>query len=233
VQPESAKKLDARNGAHLEPHYRDTEYRVEHAFLMTGNLFIVSAPSGAGKSTLTAKLLEEDEKIRLSVSYTTRAPRPGEVDGRDYHFVDKARFMGMLERGEFLESAEVHGNHYATSQSWIRAERAAGHDILLEIDWQGAQQVRRVFADTVGIFILPPSIAELERRMRLRGQDSDAVIRRRLAAAADEMSHAAEFDYVIINNDFEEARRDLIAVVRASRLVYSRQLECYPDVFKF
>jgi guanylate kinase len=200
---------------------------------MTGNLFILSAPSGAGKSTLAAKLLEEDKNIHLSVSYTTRAARVGEVDGCNYHFVDKARFMGMLERGEFLESAEVHGNHYGTSHAWIRAQRAVGHDILLEIDWQGAQQVRRIFTDTIGIFILPPSIMELERRMRRRGQDSEEVVRRRLSAAAAEMSHAAEFDYVIINNDFEEARRDLLAVVRASRLVYSRQLERYPDVFKF
>jgi guanylate kinase len=200
---------------------------------MSGNLFIISAPSGAGKSTLTAKLLEADKNIRLSVSYTTRAPRPGEVNGREYHFVDKAVFMGMLERGEFLESAQVHGNHYGTSEAWIRAERAAGHDILLEIDWQGAQQVRRIFSDTIGIFILPPSIAELERRMRARGTDSEEVVRRRLDAAAEEMSHAAEFEYVIINKDFEEARCDLIAVVRASRLVYSRQLGRYPGVFKF
>ena len=200
---------------------------------MTGNLFIISAPSGAGKSTLTAKLLEEDKNIHLSVSYTTRAPRPGEVNGCDYHFVDKTSFMGMLQRGEFLESAEVHGNHYGTSEVWIRAGRAAGHDILLEIDWQGAQQVRRIFPDATGIFILPPSIAELERRMRARGKDSEEVVRRRLGVAADEMSHAAEFEYVIINKDFEEARRDLIAVVRACRLVYSRQLERYPDVFRF
>ena len=200
---------------------------------MKGGLFIISAPSGAGKSSLTAKLLEEDKNIYLSVSYTTRAPRAGEVDGRDYHFVDKAGFMGMLERGAFLESAEVHGNHYGTSEAWIRAQRAAGRDILLEIDWQGAQQVRRIFADTIGIFILPPSIAELERRMRRRGQDSEKVVQRRLAVAAHEMSHAAEFEYVIINNDFEEARRDLIAIVRASRLAYSSQLERFPEVFKF
>ena len=206
---------------------------MKHPLTMTGNLFILSAPSGAGKSTLAAKLLEEDKNIHLSVSYTTRAPRAGEVDGRDYHFVDKSGFMGMLKRGEFLESAEVHGNHYGTSEAWIRAQRAAGHDILLEIDWQGAQQVRRIFGDTIGIFVLPPSIAELERRMRRRGQDSEEVVRRRLAVAADEMSHAAEFEYVIINNDFEEARRDLVAVVRASRLTYSRQLGRYPDVFKF
>ncbi len=200
---------------------------------MSGSLFIVSAPSGAGKSSLTAKLLEEDKRIHMSVSYTTRAPRSGEVDGRDYHFVDKPCFMGMLERGEFLESAEVHGNHYGTSEAWIRAQRAAGLDILLEIDWQGAQQVRRLVADTIGIFVLPPSIAELERRIRGRGQDSEEVVRRRLAVAADEISHAAEFEYVIINKDFDEARRDLIAVVRASRLVYSRQLERNPGAFKF
>jgi guanylate kinase len=200
---------------------------------MSGILYIISAPSGAGKSSLTAKLLEEDRNVHLSVSYTTRAPRLGEIDGRDYHFVDKERFMGMLQRGEFLESAEVHGNHYGTSEAWIRAQRAIGRDIVLEIDWQGAQQVRRLVSDTVGIFILPPSIEELERRMRRRGQDSEEVVRRRLAAAADEMSHAAECEYVIINNDFEEARRDLVAVVRASRLVYSRQLERHPGVFKF
>ena len=199
---------------------------------MSGLLFIVSAPSGAGKSTLTAKLLEDDRNIHLSVSFTTRAPRPGEIDGREYHFIDRAGFIGMLERGEFLESAEVHGNHYGTAAAWIKAQRAAGHDILLEIDWQCAQQVRRLVGDTVGIFILPPSIAELERRIRRRGQDSDEVVRRRLAVAADEMSHAAEFDYVIINNDFEEARRDMIAIVRASRLVYSRQLERNPGVFR-
>ena len=200
---------------------------------MSGSLFIVSAPSGAGKSSLTATLLEDDSEVQMSVSYTTRASRPGEVDGRDYHFVEKAEFMRMLERGEFLESAEVHGNHYGTSEAWIREQRAAGHDILLEIDWQGAQQVRRLVPDTIGIFILPPSVAELEQRMRRRGQDSEDVVRRRIAVAADEMSHAAEFEYVIINNDFEEARRDLVSIVRASRLVYSRQLARRPDVFKF
>ena len=203
------------------------------ALTMTGNLFIISAPSGAGKSTLTAWLLQQDKSVHLSVSYTTRSPRSGEVDGRDYHFVDQARFTGMLERGEFLESAPVHGNQYGTSEAWIRGERAAGHDILLEIDWQGAQQVRRIIADTIGIFILPPSITELERRMRARGKDSEEVVRRRLSVAADEMSHAAEFEYVIINKDFDEACRDLIAVVRASRLVYSRQLERCPEVFKY
>ena len=200
---------------------------------MSGILFIISAPSGAGKSSLTAKLLEADKAVRLSVSYTTRAPRPGEVDGRDYHFIDKPTFLRMLEHGEFLESAEVHGNHYGSGEAWIRAQRAAGHDILLEIDWQGAQQVRRIFADSIGIFILPPSIEELERRMRARAQDSEEVVRRRLAVAADEMSHAAEFEYVIINKDFDEARRDLIAVVHACRLTYARQLERHRGLFEF
>ena len=198
---------------------------------MSGNIFIVTAPSGAGKSTLIAKVLEEDKNICLSVSYTTRTPRPGEVDGRDYHFVDTATFMAMLERGEFLECAEVHGNRYGTSQAWIRAQHAAGSDILLEIDWQGAQQMRRIFSGTVGIFVLPPSMTELERRIRRRGTDSEEVLQRRLAAATEEMSHAAEFEYVIINNDFDEARRDLIAVVRASRLVSTRQLERYRSIF--
>ncbi|TSA15414.1 MAG: guanylate kinase [Betaproteobacteria bacterium] len=200
---------------------------------MSGGLYIISAPSGAGKSSLTAKLLEQDKNIFLSVSYTTRAPRPGETDGREYHFTDRSRFMDMQERGEFLESAEVHGNHYGTSAAWIREQRAAGRDILLEIDWQGAQQVRRIVPDTIGIFILPPSIEELGRRMRQRGQDGEEVVQRRLAVAATEMSHAVEFEYVIINNDFEEARRDLIAVVRATRLAYSRQRERHPAVFKF
>ncbi len=199
---------------------------------MSGIIFIVTAPSGAGKSTLIAKVLEADKDIRLSVSYTTRAPRPGEVDGRDYHFVDTATFMTMLERGEFLESAEVHGNRYGTSQAWIHAQHAAGNDILLEIDWQGAQQMRRILPGTVGIFILPPSMTELERRIRQRGTDSEEVLQRRLAGAAEEMSHAAEFEYVIINKDFDEARRDLIAVVRASRLVSSRQLERHRNLFR-
>ena len=156
------------------------------------------------------------------MSYTTRAPRPGEANGREYHFVDDKTFIAMLERGEFLESAEVHGNRYGTSQAVIREALARGEDMVLEIDWQGAQQVRRLHPDCVGVFILPPSVAELERRMRARGQDADAVIRRRLASAEEEMSHAPEFDYVIINKDFDEARRDLQAIVRVERLRKAR-----------
>ena len=199
---------------------------------MSGLLFIVAAPSGAGKSSLVAAVLGDDPNLALSVSYTTRAPRPGEANGREYHFVDRATFGRMLEAGEFLESAEVHGNYYATSQRQIESIRASDRDALLEIDWQGAQQVRRLYPEAIGIFILPPSAAELERRLVNRGQDSEAVIRRRLAAAEAEMSHAAEFDYVIINKDFEEACRDLAAVVRASRLTLARQSARHPELFQ-
>ena len=189
---------------------------------MSGLLFVITAPSGAGKSSLIDALLKEDPRLRLSVSYTTRAPRPGEANGREYHFVDDRTFMAMLERGEFLESAEVHGYRYGTSQEVIREALARGQDLVLEIDWQGAQQVRKLHPECIGVFILPPSVAELERRMRARGQDADAVIKRRLASAEDEMSHAPEFDYVIINKDFDEARRDLQAIIRVERLRKAR-----------
>jgi guanylate kinase len=198
-----------------------------------GLLFIVAAPSGAGKSTLVNALLAEDPALVLSISYTTRAPRPGELDGREYHFVDRSRFQAMLDAGDFLESAEVHGNWYATSEKQIADVRAAGHDVVLEIDWQGAQQVRRIFPDAVGIFILPPSLEELQRRLVSRAQDSPAVIERRLAAAAEEISHAVEFDYVIINSDFDAARRDIGAVVRASRLTLAQQSARHSDLFNF
>jgi guanylate kinase len=189
---------------------------------MSGLLFVITAPSGAGKSSLIDALLKEDRRLRLSVSYTTRAPRPGEANGREYHFVDDKTFMAMLERGEFLESAEVHGYRYGTSQAVIREALARGEDLVLEIDWQGAQQVRKLHPECIGVFILPPSVAELERRMRARGQDADAVIKRRLASAEEEMSHAPEFDYVIINKDFDEARRDLQAIIRVERLRKAR-----------
>ena len=189
---------------------------------MTGSLFVITAPSGAGKSSLIDALLKEDTRLRLSVSYTTRVPRPGEANGREYHFVDDKTFMAMLERSEFLESAEVHGYRYGTSQAVIREALARGQDLVLEIDWQGAQQVRKLHPECIGVFILPPSVAELERRMRARGQDADAVIKRRLASAEDEMSHAPEFDYVIINKDFDEARRDLQAIIRVERLRKAR-----------
>jgi len=197
-----------------------------------GLLFVITAPSGAGKSSLIAKLLEDERGLALSVSYTTRAPRPGEQNGREYHFVDLRAFEAMLERGEFLESAEVHGHRYGTSQKVIDEVRASGRDLLLEIDWQGAAQVRRLYPESIGIFILPPSMAELERRLRTRAQDADAVIRRRLDNAAEEMSHAAEFKYAIINNNFDDARLDLRAIVRAERLAIALQLERHPEVFR-
>jgi len=199
--------------------------------MIPGLLFVVTAPSGAGKSSLIRALMAADPGIALSVSYTTRAPRPGEQDGREYHFVDPASFSAMLERGEFLESAEVHGHRYGTSQKVIERTRASGRDLVLEIDWQGAAQVRLLHPDTIGIFILPPSMAELERRLRARAQDAEAVIRRRMQNAVEEMSHAAEFKYAIINKDFDDALQDLRAVVRAERALTARQLARHPDIF--
>jgi guanylate kinase len=197
---------------------------------MSGLVFVVTAPSGAGKSSLIRELLALDAGLTLSVSYTTRAPRPAEADGREYHFVDARAFAAMLERGEFLESAEVHGHRYGTSQREIGRARAAGLD--LEIDWQGAEQVRRLHPEAIGIFILPPSLAELERRLRARGQDAEAVIRRRLQNAAEEMTHAVEFKYAIINNDFRDALRDLESIVRAERALTVRQLARHPGIFR-
>jgi guanylate kinase len=184
---------------------------------MKGKLFVITAPSGAGKTSLIDAVMREDPSLRISVSYTTRAPRAGEKDGVDYHFVDESAFRRMRERGEFLESAEVHGNHYGTSRQVILDAVARGEDMILEIDWQGAQQVRRLYPDCVGIFILPPSIEELERRMRARAQDADAVIRRRLENAREELTHAGEFNYVIINKDFETARRELAGIIQRER----------------
>jgi guanylate kinase len=199
---------------------------------MTGLLFVVTAPSGAGKSTLIRAALEKEPAIRLSVSYTTRAPRGGEQDGREYHFVDLQTFQAMVERGEFLECAEVHGNRYGTSQRVIDEALARGEDLLLEIDWQGAAQVRKRYAGCVAIFILPPSVEELGKRMRARGLDTEAVIERRLANAREELSHAPEFDYVIINDVFETARRDLLGVLRAERVRTTRQLARNPNLFR-
>ncbi|MCP5267844.1 MAG: guanylate kinase [Zoogloeaceae bacterium] len=185
---------------------------------MSGHLYIVSAPSGAGKTTLVRLLLAQDPGIRLSVSYTTRAPRTGEVDGREYHFTDVDSFQGMVGRQEFIEWAEVHGNFYGTSRVWIESEMAAGRDVLLEIDWQGAQQVRKLFPQAIGVFIMPPSLAALEQRLSGRGTDSAEVIARRLAAAQAEMRHVTEFDYVIVNDNLQQALTDLCSVVNASRL---------------
>ena len=184
---------------------------------MSGSLIIVAAPSGAGKSSLVNALLERDARLALSVSYTSRAMRAGEADARDYHFVSREMFHAMRARGEFLESAEVHGNLYGTSKQWIATEMKSGRDIVLEIDCQGAMQVKRLFPAAVGVFILPPSVAELEKRLRGRGTDPEVEIARRMHNAAEEMRRAGEFDYVIINAVFSEAVAQLQAVVTAAR----------------
>ena len=189
----------------------------------SGCLFVLAAPSGGGKTSLVKALLEREPGMRLSVSYTTREPRPGERDGIDYHFVDEAKFMALKNAGEFLEHAYVHGNWYATSATWLSKEVHAGHDVLLEIDWQGARQVRNLIPGSVLVFILPPSLASLRERLQKRGQDTDEVITRRMEAAREEMRHCGEFDYVIMNQDFARAVDDLSVIVRAARLAAPRQ----------
>lgn len=183
-----------------------------------GILFIVSAASGAGKTSLVKALLERDAGLRLAVSFTTRAPRPGEQDGVHYNFVDKTEFLRMVQAGEFLEHAEVFGNRYGTAEATVRAELDRGHDLLLEIDWQGARQVRERFSAAVSIFVLPPSADALEQRLRGRGQDSDQIIAGRMAEARSEMSHYGEYDFLVVNDDFDTALDDLACLVRAERL---------------
>ena len=189
-----------------------------------GKLITVVGASGAGKTSLVHALLDINPHIDLSVSYTTRDPRPGEQDGKDYHFVSRETFLAMAKHGEFLESAEVYGNLYGTSQTWISQENAKGRNILLEIDWQGAAQVRRLFPDCISIFILPPSMKALEQRLKGRGKDNDAVIAKRMAAVREDVAHVAEFDYVIINDNLNEALRELDAVVLSAKLICAKQL---------
>ena len=184
---------------------------------MKGRLFVITAPSGAGKTSLIRALLAEEQGLKLSTSYTTRAPRPGERNGREYHFVDEPTFLAMRDRDEFLENALVHGNRYATSKKVISETLERGQDLILEIDWQGAAQVRKLHPDGVGIFILPPSLEELERRLRARGQDAEAVIQRRLSSAQAEIAHAGEFEYRIINKDFDSAKAELVEIIRRTR----------------
>jgi guanylate kinase len=197
----------------------------------SGILFIVAAPSGAGKSSLVNALLRADRRIELSISFTTRSPRPSEENGREYHFTDRATFEAMIAANDFLEHAEVYGNLYGTSRRQIETSLAADRDVLLEIDWQGAAQVRHLFPEAVPIFILPPSLDELGRRLRNRGEDAPEVIERRMAVAEDEIRHAIEFDYAIINKDFGEALADMTAVVRAARLRSDRQRARFPSLF--
>ena len=198
---------------------------------MSGHLYIVAAPSGAGKTTLVKLLLESDPDICLSISVTTRPPRPGEQNGREYHFVDVPDFLARIDKGEFLEWAEVHGNYYGTSKHWIAAQMESGRDVLLEIDWQGAQQVRKTFPSAIGIFILPPSLTVLQARLSGRGTDSAETIARRLAAARDEMRHVDEFNYVIINDDLQQALSDLQSVVAAAKLQYANQRQRHASLF--
>jgi guanylate kinase len=202
---------------------------IVHGF--SGSLFVVAAPSGAGKSTLVNALLKQEPGIQLSISTTTRPPRPGEQDGREYHFTSAEDFVARAEKGEFLEWAEVHGNYYGTSRLMVEGEMRKGTDILLEIDWQGARQVRTQFPQAAGIFILPPSIAALEERLKKRGQDEPHIITRRLLAAGGEIAHAPEFEYVIINEEFNVALSEMSAIVRATRSRFAQQMARNASLF--
>ncbi|MFL6824367.1 MAG: guanylate kinase [Xanthobacteraceae bacterium] len=196
----------------------------QQAIARRGLMLVLSSPSGAGKTTLSRKLLETDPGVELSVSVTTRKQRPGEIDGHDYHFIDAARFDAMVKGGELLEWAQVFGHRYGTPRAPVEAALANGHDVLFDIDWQGTQQLReKADHDIVSIFVLPPSMADLERRLRRRAQDPDEVIRARMATAADEMSHWAEYDYVVINTDVDRAFREVHTILAAERLKRERQ----------
>ena len=192
---------------------------------ITGNLFIVTAASGAGKTSLVEALLASDAQIQRSVSHTTRAPRSGEENGVHYHFATEPQFLEILKAGGFLESADVHGAKYGTSQKAVDTALQAGYDVILEIDWQGAAQVRNIYPQSISIFILPPSVEALEHRLNNRGQDSAEVISKRVAVAHEEMRHVVEFDYVTINDTFDVALQDLMAIIRASRLKSQLQLQ--------
>ncbi len=196
-----------------------------------GCLLCVVAPSGAGKSSLVNALLAREPALKLSISTTTRAPRVGEVSGREYHFVTRERFAELVAADEFLEHAEVYGNFYGTSRRWIQATRAVGCDVVLEIDWQGAKQVKKLFPDMTYVYILPPSIETLRERLVKRGKDSQEVIERRLAAASEDLKHVHKADYAIINADFELAVADLQAIVHAQRLRASRQIARHAQLF--
>jgi len=190
-----------------------------------GTLYTVSAPSGAGKTSLVNALVKSSPEVCVSVSHTTRSMRPGEQDGVNYHFVDMSTFEAMLERGEFLESAKVFTNMYGTSQKWVMDTLAQGLDVILEIDWQGAQQVRKLIPDTVSLFILPPSLASLRQRLTGRGQDADTVIDARMAEAISEMSHYVEADYLIINDDFNVALAQFQALITAQHIRRDAQVK--------
>jgi len=196
-----------------------------------GTILIVVAPSGAGKTSLVRALMEARSRIRHSVSFTTRPPREGERDGEDYCFISAEEFRRRRVAGEFLEWAEVHGNLYGTSRQWIDKQTAAGADIVLEIDWQGARQVTSLYPDAISIFIAPPSLDILKQRLQARGKDAPEVIDRRLAAARNELEHAGEFQYIIVNQEFNEACRQLLCIADAARCRFRQQAALQPELF--
>ena len=195
-----------------------------------GNLYIISAPSGAGKSSLVTALVEDWPDIEVSVSHTTRAKRPGEEDGINYHFVDQDAFAEMVNQGLFLEHAQVFDNRYGTSRQSIQEQLLKGKDVILEIDWQGARQIRQLVNDCKTIYILPPSVAALRERLQNRGQDDNELIERRMRDSVSEMSHYGEFDYIVINDDFEQAKKDLSAIFVSNRLLKDFQQEHHTDL---
>jgi len=195
-----------------------------------GTLYVISAASGAGKTSLVSALLQQVADIEVSVSHTTRAPREGEVDGVNYHFVDTDSFETMVEDAEFFEHATVFGNMYGTSQQHVDDQLLAGKDVILEIDWQGARQIRRLIPDCSTIYIVPPSTEALRQRLTSRGQDDDEVIDRRMQEAVSEMSHYVEFDYLVINDDFDQARDNLVAIIRGNRMLLERQQEEHAEL---
>lgn len=188
-----------------------------------GNLFVVAAPSGAGKTTLVKAVVDAISHITVSISYTTRPKRPSEIDGINYHFVDKTEFQRMIDHHDFLEYATIFDNLYGTSKSWVEQTLAKGIDVILEIDWQGHQQIKRLFPQAISIFILPPSLKDLQSRLVTRNQDHPDIIKKRLADAQETVSHVHEFDYVVINDDFAAAQHDLSTLIEASRLLCRRQ----------
>lgn len=195
-----------------------------------GTLYVISAASGAGKTSLLSAMLQQVSGIEVSVSHTTRAPRIGEVDGVNYHFIDKDKFEAMVEAGDFFESASVFGNMYGTSRQHIQQQLHKGKDVVLEIDWQGARQIRQLMPDCKSIYILPPSIAALRERLTSRGQDDEAVINQRMREAVNEMSHYVEFEYLVINDDFDEARNNLTAIIMGQRMLIERQTQKHADL---
>jgi guanylate kinase len=195
-----------------------------------GTLYVISAASGAGKTSLVAAVLQQVPGIEVSVSHTTRTPREGEKDGVNYHFVDKAKFEAMVEAGEFIESATVFGNMYGTSRQHIQEQLLKGNDVILEIDWQGARQIRQLMNDCRSIFIVPPSIAALRQRLTSRGQDDETIINRRMREAVSEMSHYVEFEYLVINDDFDEARENLVAIIMGERMLLEHQQQKHADL---